>query len=60
LPEVRSQAQALKLGSTIVFRISHGPPKPEVSGRTPTLPLSVVQTTEPKPRQGNWLERGAK
>jgi hypothetical protein len=48
LLEVGGQPQALEPEFAIVFRVRHGvrPPKPEVSGRTPTLPLSVVQTTE--------------
>jgi hypothetical protein len=36
----------------------HRPPKPEVNGRTPMLPLSVVQTTEPKPHVQDRLELG--
>ena len=48
LLEVGGQPQALELEFAVVSRIRHGvrPPKPEVIRRTPTLPLSVVQTTE--------------
>jgi hypothetical protein len=54
LPEVGYQTQALELSLLIVasvVRIRHGValPSREMSGRTSTLPLSVVQTTEPKP-----------
>jgi hypothetical protein len=60
LHEVRGQTQALELSLLIVasvVRIGHGSafPSREMSGRTPTRLLSVVQTTEPKSPPPNWL-----
>lgn len=54
LPEVRGQTQAFQLMLLMVasvVRIRHrgALPSRETSGRTATLSLSVVQTTEPKP-----------
>ena len=64
LPELRGQTQALELSHLIVasvVRIRHGvcSQTGEMSGRTSTLSLSVVQTTKPKPiAQDHWNSAG--
>jgi hypothetical protein len=64
LPELRGQTQALELSHLIVASvvpIRHGvcSQTGEMSGRTSTLSLSVVQTTKPKPiAQDHWNSAG--